>query len=233
MVSVYDIDKKRLAQLPEKLVLERVEDFASKGPDMVCELAHPDVSRKYAEMVLKKTDYFLLSVTALADVGLEDKLKETATRHGTRLYIPHGGVMGLDAIIEGKDSWEEVKFIMKKNPRNIDFTWSGIDPAPIANKVTTLYEGPTRGICPKFPRNVNTHATVALGGIGFDRTWSVLVSDPALDVAVLEIYARGGGVDLELKRSAAIKGVSGVATLRSVMKSIASTVAGGPGMQFC
>jgi aspartate dehydrogenase len=229
---VHDLDKDLLAGLPQEVVLEGLEDFASRKPDMVCEFAHPKVSGKYGRMFLEETDYFLLSVTALADAELENTLRETAKNSGTRLYIPHGGVMGLDSIIEGRDSWEEVKFVMKKNPKNLDFTWSGIDPSSIT-ECTTVYEGPTRGICPKFPRNVNTHATVAVGGIGFDRTVSILIADPELNAAILEIYAHGGGVDLELKRTGIIKGVTGVATLRSVMNSLASTVLGGPGVHFC
>ena len=232
IVFVHDMEKERLKELPQEVVLDRIEDFASRKPDMVCELAHPDVSREYSPMFLQETDYFLLSVTALADAELDTTLKETAMKSGTRLYIPHGGVMGLDSIIEGKDTWEEVKFVMKKSPKNLDFTWSDIDPSSISG-VTTLYEGPTRGICPKFPRNVNTHATVAFAGIGFDRTQSILIGDPKLNVAILEIYARGGGVDLDLKRTGIIKGVTGIATLRSVMKSLASIVPGGPGIHFC
>ena len=229
---VHDLDKDRLAGLPEQLLSEGPEDFASRKPEMVCEFAHPKVSGKYGRMFLEETDYFLLSVTALADAELENMFKETAKKSGTRLYIPHGGVMGLDSIIEGRNSWEEVKFVMKKNPKNLDFTWSGIDPSSIT-ECTTVFEGPTRGICPKFPRNVNTHATVAVGGIGFDRTVSILIADPELNAAVLKIYAHGGGVDLELKRTGIIKGVTGVATLRSVMNSLASTTPGGPGMRFC
>jgi len=199
---------------------------------MVCELAHPDVSRRYGTMFLERADYFLLSVTAMADAKLEAELKETALKNGTRLFIPHGGVMGLDAIIEGRDSWEEVSIVMKKNPKNLDFARSGIDPSTITGP-TTLYRGPTRGVCPLFPRNVNTHATVALAGVGFDRTHSTLIADPSLNVAILEIYAQGGGVNLELKRSEAITGVSGASTPWAVFRSILNTAPRNPGMHFC
>lgn len=232
VVFVHDIDHSRTAGLPRELVLERIEDFTARKPDMVCELAHPDVSRKCGAMFLEKTDYFLLSVTAMADAELERALAEAALKAGTRLYIPHGGVMGLEAIIEGRDTWEEVRIVMKKNPRNLDFARSGVDPATITGP-TVLYQGPTRGVCPRFPRNVNTHATLALGGLGFDRTHSTLIADPALDVAIVEIYARGGGVELELKRSESITGVSGASTPWSVFRSIASTAAREPGMHFC
>lgn len=220
------------ADLPEEIILGRLEDFASREVDMVAEFAHPDVSKEFGTMFLKETDYLLLSVTALADAELEGALRETALKCGTRLFVPHGGLMGLDAIVEGRDTWDEVKIVMKKSPKNIDFARSGIDPSTIAGP-TVLYDGPTRGICPKFPRNVNTHATLALGGIGFDRTHSTLIADPSLDVAIVEVYAHGGGVKLELKRAGSITGgVTGVATLRSVMRSLSRTAQQGPGLHL-
>ena len=42
---------------------------------------------------------------------------------------------------------------------------------------TVLYEGPVRDLCPLAPNNVNTMATLALFGIGFDRTVGRLGTD--------------------------------------------------------
>ena len=42
---------------------------------------------------------------------------------------------------------------------------------------TVLYEGPVRDLCPLAPNNVNTMATLALFGIGFDRTVGRLGKD--------------------------------------------------------
>ena len=75
----------------------------------------------------------------------------------------------MDALLENRDVWESVEVVMKKPPANVDCANVGIDPDSIKTE-TVLYDGPTRGICPKFPRNVNTHASIAYAGIGFDRT---------------------------------------------------------------
>ena len=107
---------------------------------------------------------------------------------------------------------------MKKPPANVDCAAVGIDPDSIKEE-TVLYDGPTRGICPKarptrhpppvarprgpdvpadrrslrpqFPRNVNTHASIAYAGIGFDRTQSLLVVNPEWEEAIVEIHAKG------------------------------------------
>ena len=79
---VHDMRADRLAQLPQALVLEDIEDYASRNVDMVCEFAHPDVSRQYGEMFLSGTDYMPLSATVFADAAIEEGLKEAAEELG-------------------------------------------------------------------------------------------------------------------------------------------------------
>ena len=86
------------------------------------ELAHASVTRAHGAAFLRQTDYMPLSLTALADAELEGTLLETAETHGTRLYIPHGAVVGLEALAEGRDQWDEVTMVMRKSPSSIDFS---------------------------------------------------------------------------------------------------------------
>ena len=141
-----------------------------------------------------------LSLTAFADADLEAGLLDTARSAGTRLFVPHGAVVGLDALEEGRETWDEVGMVMKKPVRSLDFSSAaGIDPEAITAE-TTLFDGTAREICPLYPRNVNSHAAVALAGIGFDRTRSVLIADPALEASIIEVEARGGGVEISIRR---------------------------------
>jgi aspartate dehydrogenase len=129
--------------------------------------------------------------------------------------------------------WEEVRITMRKPPRTLDFSAAPhLRQDPFA-AATVLYDGPTRGICPLFPRNVNSHAAVALGGLGFDRTRSVLVADPALEVSVIEIEARGQGVEIQVRRANPMKGVSGILTLVSALASICRAQVTEPGLRLC
>lgn len=109
---------------------------------------------------------------------------------------------------------------------------SYIDAASIHGE-TVLFEGTARDICPLFPRNVNSHAAVALAGIGFDRTRSVLIADPALEVSIIELEARGGGVEISIRRENPMAGVSGVMTLMSSLASIGRASAVQPGLRVC
>jgi predicted dinucleotide-utilizing enzyme len=230
---VYDLAADRLAGLPAEIVLPDVRAFASRQPDLVVEMAHPAVTRQFGEMFLRETDYMPLSMTAFADEELQQRLLETARRRGTCLFIPHGAVVGLENIFEGRDLWEEVTVVMKKSPRNLDFSAAPqFKPAEIT-RATVLYDGPTRPLCPLFPRNVNSHATVALAGIGFDLTRSVLVADPSLEVSVIELTARGKGVAMSVERSNPLKGVSGAFTLHSTLGAIRRAKGSGGALQIC
>jgi aspartate dehydrogenase len=229
---VHEAVKELTAKLPKPIILDRMEDFERFGVDLVAEVAHPEAVKKYGPLILEKTDFFMLSVTAMADASLEKKLRESAQSKNRKLYIAHGATVGLDGIQDGKDSWEKISITMKKSPKNINFDcvkqW---DPNKI-DRETMLYDGPTRGICPLFPKNVNSHATLALAGIGLDRTRSVLIADPKLDVSIIEIEAEGGGNRIHILRTNPIKGVSGKLTLLSVLDSVRRVHELGPGLQI-
>ena len=230
---VNDSDPERVAGLPPEVVLDDLGGFAEREADLVAELAHPAVTQEYGAAILGVTDYMPLSMTAFADAELEQTMRAAAAKHGTCIFIPHGSVVGLEDLREGADVWDEVSMVMKKPPKNLDFARHPTLTADQITSETVVYDGPTRGVCPLFPRNVNSHATLAMGTLGFDRTRSVLVADPALDVSILQIEARGQGVGLKIVRSNPMKGVTGVFTLTSVLSSVGRAKAPGGSVQVC
>ncbi|MXY77185.1 MAG: DUF108 domain-containing protein [Acidimicrobiia bacterium] len=230
---VHNRSPERVAQLPSELVLEDLGDFARHQPDLVVELAHASVTMAHGAAFLRHTDYMPLSLTALADADLERELLDTAEAGGTRLFIPHGAVVGLEAIGEGRDQWDEVTMVMRKSPSSIDFSEHPTLTGEGITEDTVIYDGPTRGICPLFPRNVNSHAALALGGIGFDRTRSVLEAVTDSHTSDIEITARGEAADLTIRRVSPMKGVSGMFTLISALGSVVRAKSTGPGLQIC
>ncbi|MEE2658648.1 MAG: aspartate dehydrogenase domain-containing protein [Candidatus Latescibacterota bacterium] len=230
---VYNRSRDRIAELPQDHRLDNLGDFSQRNPDLVVELAHPDVTREHGEAFLAVCDYMPLSLTAFADAELEDQLLSVATMHSRRIFVPHGAVIGLDALEEGRDSWTEVSIVMTKPVRSLDFSAAPqFDPEQITEKAV-LFDGTAREICPLFPRNVNSHAAVALAGIGFDRTRSVLIADPLIDASIIELEAQGSGVEVKVLRENPMKGVSGVMTLMSCLASIGRAKAGKPGLRVC
>jgi predicted dinucleotide-utilizing enzyme len=220
LAFVWNRDAAKLAGLPRELVLEDLDQLAGRRPDLVVECAHPAVSRDHGAAILEVADYLPLSVNAFADAQTEARLVALAEARGRRIIIPHGALIGLDNLVEMRDTWKEVTITFRKNPANIDFSDTEIDPATIRAE-TVVYDGPARGIAGQFPRNVNTMTTCALATVGLDRCRAVLVADPGLDVAIAEVRAVGrDGSIHQSRKEQPVVGVSGTEMLAAQVGSL-------------
>ncbi|TFZ00954.1 DUF108 domain-containing protein [Ramlibacter henchirensis] len=207
-----------VAEVPSGLRLDDLADAASRTPDLVVEMAHPEYTRRWGESLLRHSDYLPLSVTALADDELRERLLATARGHGTRLLVPHGALMGTDNLAEGR--WKRVSITFWKNPAHIDFSESGLDPSMIRGE-TVVYDGPVRGIADLFPRNVNTMVTCALATTGLDACHARLVAVPGYERGRILVEAIGaGGALLRLEKEQPMAGVSGTEMFESQWRSI-------------
>ncbi len=212
-------------------MLEDLNDLARCKPDLVVEMAHKEVAKQWAPVILPVCDMMVVSVTAIAEPETEALFKELAQKHGRRLFLPHGGVVGMDALIECRDMLDSVHVTMKKPPMNVDCSNVGVDPESVTEQ-TVLYDGPARGACPKFPRNVNTIAAIAYAGIGLDRTRATLVVNPQWNTATVALEARGEGLEINVERSEMITGVTGAATPASMYNSIQTICNQQPGIHL-
>lgn len=213
---IYEVDQAKIQSVDKSLLLQDPHDLDKFNIDLVVEAADAKAVRELAPDLLKKVDLLMLSVTALADKKFEAELRNICEEYRTKLFIPHGAIVGIDGIQDARDVLEEVSITTTKHPRNLDFSYiNEIDREDIT-KPTVVYEGPTRGICTKFPRNVNVHAVLAFAGIGFDRTQSKLIADPNVEEAAHHIIAKSPDITIDLKISSKIKGVTGEFTLTSV-----------------
>lgn len=209
-----------VAGVPAPLRLKDLAGMRHFAPDLVVEMAHPSYTQQWGEQILRRCSYLPLSVTALADDGLRERLEKQARECGTMLAVPHGALMGLDTLREWRKEWEEVTISFYKHASNIDFSESGIDPAA-AKPGAVLYEGAVRGIAALFPRNVDTMVTCALATVGLDRCRARLVAAETPNVAVAEVVARGrGGSLLTMRKEQPAQGVCGMEIFESQYASI-------------
>ncbi|HEX3350548.1 MAG TPA: aspartate dehydrogenase domain-containing protein [Acetobacteraceae bacterium] len=219
--------------VPSDAICRNLADIAAFAPDLVVEVAHPDVTLRHGTAVLARASYMPLSLTALAEPGVQDALLRAARSSGTRLLVASGALVGLESLLAGRADWTQVTITFRKHPRNIDFALTGIDPATITGE-TTVYDGPARGIAPLFPRNVNTMVACALATVGLDACRARLIADPALGVAVAEVEASGrSGAWLRTEKRVPAVGVSGTEMAASVLHSILRAAPAGAGIDFC
>jgi len=165
-------------------------------PDAVLEAASHEAVRQHLVGLLDAgISVVVLSAGALADDALRRDAEAAAARSGALLYVPSGGIGGLDALktacLGGVD---EASIQVAKPPaawKGIPYVErSGVALDGLAERVT-LFEGPAREGVPHFPQNVNIAAVLALGGIGMDRTRLKVVADPALTLNTHTIRVSG------------------------------------------
>ncbi|MGQ0544342.1 MAG: aspartate dehydrogenase [Betaproteobacteria bacterium] len=169
------------------------EALLALRPDAVVEAASHDAVREHLVPLLEAgVGVVVLSAGALADDALRRAAERAAERSGALLYVPSGGIGGLDALrtacLAGVD---EVSIQVAKPPA----AWAGI---PYVDRLgidlqqpRVLFDGPAREGVPHFPQNVNIAAVLAFAGVGMDRTRLKVVSDPGLTLNTHTIRVSG------------------------------------------
>ena len=175
-------------------------------PSVVIEAASHEAVREYAAALLERgTATIVLSGGALCDDALRARVEGAARKSGALLYVPSGGIGGLDALkaacVAGV---EEVVIAVTKPPA----AWAGI---PYVERLgvdltglrtaRVLFDGPAREGVPLFPANVNIAAVLSMAGIGFDRTRLKVVADPLLthNTHYIDIRGRSGNISVKLE----------------------------------
>lgn len=189
----------------------------SRPVDLVVEAAVPEVLSRFAPAILERSDLCGFSCTAWADRALEAAARAVAERTGHRCYLPHGAILGLDGLSDGRELLESVQVTTTKSGRSL-----GLD----ARASGVVFAGTAREACGRFPRNVNVHAAVALAGIGFERTASRIVAVPGLASMEHRIEVSGRGLAWEIRvTSRSLGGVSGAYVPASAAGSVRRIVA--------
>lgn len=183
-----------------------LDGLLAERPQVVIEAASHDAVREFARPLLEAgIPLILLSGGALCDDALRARLEAAAAKHRALLYVPSGGIGGLDALkaacLAGADA---VEIAVTKPPA----AWKGI---PYVERMkldldhlsgpVTLFEGTAREGVPYFPANVNIAAALAMAGIGFDRTQLKVVADPALvyNTHYINIRGRTGSISIRFE----------------------------------
>lgn len=216
VARVYDRSAENIANLPAAKVTTNADAFIDSlsGLDLVVEVAHPSVSVELGERIISKTSYMPCSVVALADEVLGARLLEAARSAGTRLYIPHGAVVGMDNLLE-KRNWKNATITFRKPPASIDASAAEADE-------TLLFEGSAREIAAKFPRSVNAMIACALATVGLDATTTRMVADRRCGNLLRGEFELTGadGSRLTIVKEEPGVGVSGIGMVNSIRGSV-------------
>lgn len=201
LLCLYDRDLGKAIQLKKKLkktpaVANSFEDFLDSPFDLLLECASQEAIRDYAEKALRSDkDLLILSVGALMEDALRERLMTTAAEQSRRIYLPSGAIGGLDILRAASEGQlYSVRMTTRKNPSAFEgstyFIEHHLSPKDLCEKVT-LYEGPAKEAVRLFPANVNVAATLSMAGLGAENTKVTIIADPELKVNVHEIEIKG------------------------------------------
>lgn len=205
-------------------VVTEQDEALLKKTDLVVESATANVLKANFDGIIKYCDVMIFSVTAFSDADFERHATELAKKYGRKIYLPHGAILGVDGIADGSVLLTDVSIVTTKNPKSLGRN---------DTERTVVCECSTREACGLYPRNVNVHATVALAGIGFDRTRSTIVSDPAVNTNTHIIDVKGNGIHFKLEISSfSTGGVTGKYTPYSACSSLARVLGQGGMFRF-
>lgn len=224
VVGVLVTDPAKHAPSAWKITADPAE-FLAAQPELVVECAG---QRAFAALVpgVLKAGYEVVAASAgaLADEAMYAAVNAAARVGGGRLYIPAGALAGVDALAGAKQvGLSTVRYVRTAKPA----TWvrAGAlseDAARALTEPTTVFEGNAREAVQRFPHNANVAATLALAGIGFERTRVQLVADPAATGNTHAIEAEGAFGTLRTSMGTEV--IPGTSTSRIVAGSLAHAV---------
>jgi aspartate dehydrogenase len=201
--------------------------------DIVVECTPGALLRDIAEPALAHgRTVMVLSCGALID---NFDLVDLARRHGGRILVPSGALLGLDAVVAAAEgSISRVHMVTRKPPR-------GLAGAPYleANAISVsglsepkrVFTGSAREAARGFPANVNVAAALALAGIGPDRTTIEIWADPMVtrNIHRIEVEADAARFTMQIEnvpsaenpRTGRLTALSVVAALKKLSAPLA------------
>lgn len=164
-------------------LLADVSDLIAAAPSVIIECAGHGAVREYGEHILRAgIPLILVSTGALADAALHDRLIDAARTGGARIVLASGAMGGIDALSAARiGGLTHVRYVGSKPP----LAWRGTPAEDLVDLETlasaeTFFRGTAREAALAYPKNSNVCATIALAGLGFDRTEVELRADPGV-----------------------------------------------------
>lgn len=183
-------------------IVEDVAAFATEPPDLMVEAAgHGAVAAYVPDLLRLGVETVIASTGALSNAALYQALKQAAIDGDTRLVLPAGAVGAMD-ILAALASAEigQVTYTSRKPPA----AWQGtkaedqLDLTSLTQEMV-VFDGDAGKAAADYPKNANVAASIALAGIGFDRTRVRMIADPAVSANIHSFTVSSDAAELQVR----------------------------------
>jgi aspartate dehydrogenase len=203
-----------------------LEELLLPGVVVVEAASHEAVREYAADVLVFGADFVCVSVGALASPELRHRLAVAAELGRSRVIVPSGATGGLDLLRAAAGSGlDEVTIEQRKPARTL---LSEVEAGGLTEP-RVVFDGSVADVVLAYPTTTNVAASVALAGLGFERTRAVVVADPSIQANQVLLTARGsfGNLSLRLEnvpsanpRTSAIVAYSVLSTLRRLGETL-------------
>ena len=175
-------------------IVHSIKDF-KELPYIILDCAGHSALKEFAVESLSLGIHFItLSSGALADDNLYKEIQVSSKLGGGIFSIAPGAVGSLDILSSAKQGGlKKVKYIGRKPPKG----WFGsraediLDLHNLKNNSEIHFSGSARDAAKLYPKNANVAATIALAGLGLDKTEVMLLADNTISKNIHELEIIG------------------------------------------
>jgi len=180
-IEVIALARRAVADANVDRLVNRTADLIAARPNLVVEAAgHGAVTEHVVPILKAGIPVVLVSVGALADDDLRDRIMEAAQTGRANLMFPGGAVGALDYIrAVSKVPDLRIRYCSRKPIAawKQELIARGLSPDSLNGEVT-LFEGTAREAALAFPQNLNVAMSLALAGPGIEGVEVRVVADP-------------------------------------------------------
>lgn len=178
--------QRQLAERYDFQFHQSIESFLGSRSEFIVECTHPYVAKRLLLPLIHASNHVIvLSVGALADPQFLTQVHRACNLSGGNITLASGAIGGLDVLQAA--AWGElsqVTLTTRKPPQAL-----GIDND--THEPVTIFSGTARDAWARYPQNMNVAISLALAGIGLDRTMVTVVADPSVTRNRHEVHVSG------------------------------------------
>lgn len=228
LVGVMGNNKEKTQTFAERhqcVACTTIEELMDLKPDFTAEAASPQAVRDYSERVLESGSHLVvITVGAFADEDLYRRVKETAGKNGTKVYIASGAVGGFD-VLRTAALMSPIKATMtsKKTPASLFYSPLFKEQYLHNTEPEQAFSGSTKEAIETLPFHYNVAVATALASAGPEETTLNIDVVPNFRGDEYKIVIEGEEVRTDLNiysRTPKIAGWSIVAVLQNAVSPI-------------